>query len=177
MIMSNAWYFAYGSNMQRATFAGRRGIAFSRALPARVNAWRLVFDKPPLLPIGESYANIIPDPAAEVLGVLYEVTLDDLAHIDFTEGVQLGNYRRVEVPAIPLAPIEPPPLSAFTLTSERRDDQLQPSLRYMSLLIAGAIEHRLPADYVEFLRSVPARPETPEAIEFRAMVDDVLRRR
>ena len=52
-----AWYFAYGSNMQTATFRGRRGIEFRRALPARVPGWRLVLDQPPLLPIGEGFAS------------------------------------------------------------------------------------------------------------------------
>jgi len=47
----------------------------------------------------------------------------------------------------------------------------------MNVLIAGAIEHGLPADYVAFLRTVPAQPESEQAIQFRSMIDDVLRRR
>jgi len=47
------WYFAYGSNMQAATFRGRRGIEPLRALAARLPGWRLVLDKPPLVPVGE----------------------------------------------------------------------------------------------------------------------------
>ena len=39
--MSTVWYFAYGSNMQSATLRGRRGIAYRRALPARVPGWRV----------------------------------------------------------------------------------------------------------------------------------------
>ena len=174
---STAWYFAYGSNMQRATFAGRRGIVSARELPARLDHWRLVFDKPPLLPIGESYANIVRDVGAHVLGVLYEVTFDDLAHIDLTEGVALGNYQRIEVPVATLHRLGDAPQTGFTLTSERRDGQLRPSVRYMNLLIAGAIEHGLPNHYVDFLRAVPAQPETAEAIEFRALLDEGMRRR
>src|SRR6266571_8462260 len=40
------WYFAYGSNMQRATLCGRRGIEPLRALAARAAGWRLALDKP-----------------------------------------------------------------------------------------------------------------------------------
>src|SRR5262249_31220268 len=58
------WYFAYGSNMQSDTLHGRRGIAFRRAVAVRAPGWRVVFDKPPLLPIGEAFANIVPDPDA-----------------------------------------------------------------------------------------------------------------
>ena len=162
--------------MQSATLRGRRGIDFLRALPARACGWRLVFDKPPLAPIGESFANIIPDAGATVLGVAFEVSQEDLRQIDLTEGVLLGNYQRVAIPIVPLATSFAPELTAFTLTSDRHDASLSPSQRYMDLLIAGAIEHGLPSDYVAFLRSVPAQPETAEAIEFRAHLDEALRR-
>ena len=45
--MAPLWYFAYGSNMETATFRGRRGIAYRQALPARLTGWQLVLDKPP----------------------------------------------------------------------------------------------------------------------------------
>ena len=169
------WYFAYGSNMQSATLSGRRGIQFQHAVAGRVTGWRLVLDKPPLVSIGESFANIVPAPGGEVMGVLYDISAADMEHIDVSEGVLLGNYRRIEIAAIPLA--EPQqPMAAFTLTSEHRDPNLQPSTRYMELLIAGALEHGLPAEYVEFLRRIPARPESPEAARLRPLIDQVLRR-
>ncbi len=170
------WYFAYGSNMQTATLRGRRGIGFHRALPARISGWRLVFDKPPLIAIGESFANIIPDPAAHVLGVAYEVSAEDLEHIELTEGVRLGNYVRASVAAQPLSAV-PEPLPAFTLTSEQRDPNLQPSTRYMELVIDGAIEHGLPHEYVQWLRMVPANPPSAEAVRFRTLMDEALRAR
>jgi cation transport regulator ChaC len=170
------WYFAYGSNMQSATLRGRRGIDFQRALPARAAGWRLVFDKPPLVPIGQSFANIIAEAGAEVLGVVFEVSEANLRQIDLTEGVLVGNYQRVEVAVTPLTAPSSATLTAFTLTSDHRDPALQPSHRYMELLIAGAREHGLPAEYIAFLRSIPALPETAEAIEFRAHLDDALRR-
>src|SRR5262249_26492624 len=97
-------YFAYGSNMEPATFRGRRGIAPLRAVAARVRGWRIVFDKPPLLPVGEGFANLISVPAAPVLGVLYEITPPDLEHIDLTEGVLIGNYQRITIAVEPLEP-------------------------------------------------------------------------
>jgi gamma-glutamylcyclotransferase len=174
--MSTTWYFAYGSNMQTATLRERRGIEFRRAVPACAAGWRLVLDKPPLVAVGEAYANIIRDAAAEVLGVLYEIAVEDLAHLDLTEGVLIGNYERIEIPVRPLSASSRDAVSAFTLVSEHRDTTLWPSTRYMALLIAGALEHALPADYVAFLRSIPARPPTPEAERFRALVDGFLRR-
>jgi hypothetical protein len=47
----------------------------------------------------------------------------------------------------------------------------------MGVLIAGAVEHGLPAHYVDSLRALPAQPETPEAAQLRPFIDEVLRRR
>src|SRR5262249_60522758 len=81
------------------------------------------------------------------------------------------------------APTASPPLAdpphgvlPFPLVSDRRDASLVPSERYMACLIAGAEEHGLPVRYVEFLRSVQARPTTAEAARWQPVVDEVLRR-
>jgi hypothetical protein len=171
------WYFAYGSNMQRDTFEGRRRIAFQRAVPVRVAGWRVVFDKPPLIPIGESFANLVPDPDAVALGVAYEVTPDDLDHIELTEGVLIGNYHRVVVPVEPLVVIADPPTEACSLSSERRDESLRPSTRYMSIIVAGALDHALPDDYVEILRAVATCEEGMASRTFRPLLDAVMRAR
>ena len=46
------WYFAYGSNMQPATFGAGAASSPRGAVPARLRGWQLVFDKPPILPVG-----------------------------------------------------------------------------------------------------------------------------
>ena len=168
------WYFAYGSNMQPATFAGRRGIAASRAVPARLVGGQLVFDKPPLLPMGQGMGNVVAVSGAAVFGVAYAITADDLAHVDLTEGVLIENYRRVAVEIEPLdggAAFE-----AWTLTSDRRDAALLPSQRYMALLIDGAEHHRLPAEYVSWLRAHPAVAESPESTVARSFIDRALKK-
>jgi hypothetical protein len=171
------WYFAYGSNMQRATFAGRRGIAPVRALAARVRGWRLVLDKQPLIPIGESFANIVPHADAETFGVVYEICEDDLAHVDLTEGVLIDNYRRIEIAVEVLAAGgDDLPERAFTLVSEKHAPDLRPSARYMALLIEGAEEHGLPAEWVAALRAVPTGLETSEGVAARALLDGALAR-
>ena len=172
--MSTIWYFAYGSNMQSATLRGRRGIEPTRASAARARGWRLVFDKPPLIPVGESFANIVPDATAEVLGVLYEISPADLDHLDLTEGVLIGNYQRVATKVELL--FAERAVTAFTLTSDRRDPALKPSTRYMQLLVDGAREHGLPQSYLAWLEAVPADPTSEEAARFRSLVDDLLKR-
>jgi hypothetical protein len=169
--MSWTWYFAYGSNMQAATFRGRRGIEPRRAIAVRADGWRLVLDKPPLLSIGHSFANVVREDGTFVWGVAYEISAEDLAHVEFSEGVQIGNYARAELEVESLAGER---LSACTLTSDRRVTGLTPSIRYMALLIEGAIEHGLPDEWVAMLRGLPAIEETEEAKAARALLDRVM---
>lgn len=173
--MSSVWYFAYGSNMQTATFRGRRGIEFVRAHPARVRGWQVVFDKPPLLPIGESFANLLPQPGAEALGVVYEIGSEDLEHVKLTEGVAIGNYEPVDVEAERIE--EGDVVAAVSLSSPRRAPHLRPSTRYMDLVIAGAIEHRLPEDYVALLRGIVAGDPSLLARAMRPLMEEFLKRR
>jgi hypothetical protein len=204
--MPTLWYFAYGSNMQSATLRGRRGVDYRRAVPVKARGWRLVFDKPPLLPAAGAVANIVPEAGAETPGVAFEIAEDDLAHVELTEGVLIGNYARVDVDVEWLEPRQPrggqeggqarggdpapgdhprrrldvpaPAIwRAVSLSSGRRDPSLRPSERYMALVIAGAIEHGLPAAHVAFLRGVPAAADSPEAQAVRSLIDDALKRR
>jgi cation transport regulator ChaC len=170
------WYFAYGSNMQPATFAGRRGIVAHGAVPARLTGWRLVFDKPSLLPGLHGMANIVESADADVLGVAYAITRDDLAHVDLTEGVLIGNYRRVAVRVTTLDG-SASELDAFTLTSDRRDASLLPSRRYLDILVEGAEAHGLPSEYVAWLRACPGVDESPQAAEARAFIDRALKKK
>ncbi len=170
------WYFAYGSNMQSATLRGRRGVTWTRAIAARLPNWRLVFDKPPLVPAGGAgFANIVREEGAAVFGAAYEITRDDLAHIELTEGVLIDNYRRVEIEVVPLVPgasREPgAPLPVLTLASDRRDPALRPSAVYMARVIEGALEHGLPPDYIELLRRIPTGEESELSLATRALVD------
>lgn len=176
--MERAWYFAYGSNLHTAIFGGRRGVAHYRAVPGRLAGWRLVFDKPPLFPIGESFANLVQDGGASAVGVLYEIEAEELQHIDLTEGVPIGNYARieVEVETIGLHDGLGAAVAAHTLVSENRDPSLCPSHRYMELVIEGARAHGLPAEHIDALRRVPSRPSTPEALAAQQQIDDLIRR-
>lgn len=161
--------------MQTATFRGRRGVEFRAAAPARARGWQVVFDKPPLFPIGEAFANLVAAPEAEALGIIYDIDDSDLEHVKLTEGVMIGNYAPVELTVEMLASGEP--VSAISLTSDRRDPRLRPSTRYMDLIIEGAHEHGLPAEYIDYLRTVPAKPASVIAQHARPLLDLFLRKR
>ena len=118
--------------MHPGTFAGRRGIT-AVAGARRAGAGLAPHARQdPLVPIGESFANLLPEEDAETFGVIYEITADDLAHVDLTEGVLIGNYRRIEIAVEPLSGAGP--ARAFTLVSDKRSPDLLPSDYYMALL-------------------------------------------
>lgn len=168
------WYFAYGSNMHPTTFAGRRGVIASRAHAARAPGWRLTLDKTPLMPIGESFANLIAEDGATTFGVVYEITADDLAHVDLTEGVLIDNYRRIEIAVEPLG--GDGPARAFTLVSDKRSPELLPSEYYMALLIEGAGIHGLPPEWIAMLRAIPTCQSTAEVMATRKYLAEGLAR-
>ncbi|MDJ0789934.1 MAG: gamma-glutamylcyclotransferase [Myxococcota bacterium] len=143
----HVWYFGYGSNMERATFLGRRRMRPRRVEPARLSGWALAFD----LPVGpgeRAVANLAPDAAAHTWGVAWEIPLRQSSHLDRTEGVPHGAYRRVSVE---LTTVDGELLDAFTYHSERGRPGRKPSPRYMGLLLNGAAEHGLPAEWVAHL--------------------------
>lgn len=151
MASDDCWYFAYGSNMQRATFIERRGMQPLAARRAYLDDHRLCFD----LPIGSGergVANLRIEPGVRTWGVAYLLTHDACAFLDRTEGLDRGFYRRL---SIVVAADDGERLPAFAYQGERRDPRRKPSARYLGILLAGARELALPADYVAWLEAFP----------------------
>jgi cation transport regulator ChaC len=148
---STLWYFAYGSNLDPGTFLGRRGMQPLATRIGVLHDFELRFD----LPVGpgeRGVANVAPRPGDHVWGAIYQLTHGGAEQLDRTEGVDKGVYRRLMV--VVRTP-ETAEIAAFTYRSEISRPERKPSRRYLGLLIAGAREHGLPAEYVERLRSWP----------------------
>jgi hypothetical protein len=142
------WYFAYGSNMQRATFCDRRGLVPATSVWARLDGHRLCFD----LPVGpgqRGVANIVADTAMSVHGVLHLITPAQAQRLDRSEGVHRGYYDRLAVRPFAEGARS---VQAFTYASRRGVHGRKPSARYMGLLLEGARQHALPARYLDYLR-------------------------
>jgi len=142
------WYLGYGSNMNRDIFENRRAMRPIQAQPALLENYQLRFN----LAIGRGergVANIEPQVGARTWGVLYLITTEQSEHLDRTEGVPRGAYRR-----IPISPIfdSGEQIAAFTYQSDRISLGRKPSPRYLDLLIEGAVQHGLPSDYLQYLR-------------------------
>ena len=142
------WYFAYGSNMSRGIFVEQRKILPSASTWGWLDGWRLCFD----LPVGpgeRGVANVVPEATARTCGVLHRITPTEAEHLDRTEGVGGGLYRRVEVVVASAAGEN---IGAFLYHSTFSTPGRKPSERYIGLLLDGALEHGLPAEYLEYLR-------------------------
>jgi cation transport regulator ChaC len=159
------WYFAYGSNLDPATFEGRRGIQPLARVRARLDGWRLVFD----LPVGpgeRGVANARPDPFARIHGIAYRIGERDGVHLDRTEGVHRGYYARV---AVEVVTETGDPLEAFTYASRAGRPGRKPSARYLGILLRGARHHGLPAEWLAWLEGLElATDERESAGERRA---------
>jgi gamma-glutamylcyclotransferase len=78
------------------------------------------------------------------------MTLEQSEHLDRTEGVPRGAYRRILVNVI----VDGGELiGGFTYQSDRISRGRKPSPRYIGLLIEGAAQHGLPPDYLDYLRT------------------------
>ncbi|KAI1614393.1 hypothetical protein EDD36DRAFT_225652 [Exophiala viscosa] len=182
-------YLGYGSNLSAETFLGKRGIRPLSQVNVVVPSLSLSFDLPGVPYSEPCFANSrLRDPSGAALffddlhdqdyhkdrwhkglvGVVYEVTREDYAHIIATEGGGSG-YQDVVVECFALSgdPTEDVPwtpsghyFKAHTLfapsSGERRPDQsyAQPSPRYLKLITDGAVEHDLPLEYQSFLHQI-----------------------
>jgi gamma-glutamylcyclotransferase len=150
-VATTLWYFAYGSNLERGTFLGRRRM---RPLATEIGVlcdFTLRFD----LPVGpgeRGVANVAPEPGDHVWGALYQLTGEDAQRLDRTEGVGQGAYLRL---AVSVRTRDERVIEAFTYRSERGQPGRKPSRRYMGLLLTGSRELGLPALWVERLRAWP----------------------
>ena len=70
---------------------------------------------------------MVTDPAGVAFGVLYEITPEQLAHVELTEGVLIGNYHRVKMRAESLA-APTFATTAASVPSDRRDPALVPKI-------------------------------------------------
>jgi hypothetical protein len=194
-------YLAYGSNLCNETFRGARGIRPLSQVNVLVPSLRLTFDLPGIPYAEPCFANTarrIPDAPLHrkdsphgndyhkdrwhkgLVGVVYEVTMSDYAHIIATEGGGSA-YKDILVDChvLPFADTVPttPTTSSFkahtlfapmvnpdgSLRSTERvtrpdPSYAQPSARYLKLITDGAAECDLPAEYQDYLHDI--RPYT-----------------
>ena len=180
-------YLAYGSNLCDETFRRARGIRPLSQVNVLVPSLKLTFDLPGIPYQEPCFANTalrVPDAQdyhkdrwhKGLVGVVYEVTVADYAHIIATEGggsayddILVDCYVLPPAATVPTLP-DSKPFKAHTLFAPiiDNDDQprtkdrvtrpdpsyAQPSARYLKLITDGAAECNLPNEYQEYLHNI-----------------------
>jgi gamma-glutamylcyclotransferase (GGCT)/AIG2-like uncharacterized protein YtfP len=169
--MESILYFAYGSNMLTWRLQARCPSARVIGV-ANLPNYRLSFAKLSVDKSGKATLLAVSDPEARVYGVVFDIAAKDLNSLDAIEGRGKG-YDRLEN----LAVFSHPNGDAITVTTyiadnDALDYSLQPYDWYLNLVVAGAEQHQLPADYIHRLRGQPSqadplpdRKNSREAIE------------
>ena len=142
-------YFAYGSNMLTRRLLGRTPSARTvgvATLAGHELRWHKVSKD------GSGKCDIVPAAVdSAVYGVLYEIALTDKPALDKAEGLGWG-YKQVQLEV----QSEIGPLLALSYQATNIDHGTKPYDWYKALVVAGAQEHKLAADYVQALQAVTA---------------------
>ncbi|TVR51114.1 MAG: gamma-glutamylcyclotransferase [Puniceicoccaceae bacterium] len=149
-------YFAYGSNLLTPRLRARSPSALPMGV-ASLPGYRFGWQK-----IGSDRsgkAALIPGrPGGRqaVWGVLFSIHESDLAPLDQAEGEGTEYHRR----EITVQTIEGPH-ACFTYFPDpgRIDPSLSPFDWYHALVLTGARQHRLPADWIRLLEDVKTVPD------------------
>lgn len=83
-------------------------------------------------------------------GVIYDLPLDEMEHLDKIEAVPEGLYYRQKVLAVDE---EGDLLEVYTYRTTNPKGPYKPTKKYMELMIKGAKEHGLDPEYIKFLEN------------------------
>jgi len=139
--MARILYFAYGANLEPRRFRRRcpSAVAVGRA---RLIDHRLAFSRYSR-PERGGVADIVPEPGAEVWGVLWDIDENCLDALDRYEDAPRA-YRREMVRVIDDGQAE----REATAYIANRTGSFLPSRQYLSVVAEGARAHGLPEEYV-----------------------------
>jgi len=150
-------YFAYGSNLDWAQMKQRCPLA-KFVCRAKLPAHRLAFTlKSVRRDCG--VADVLPDQAKDVWGVVYELPDSELKNLDKREGYRPGKpyhqnqYTREDQYVWPDGDAKRPLLVTLYLGNLQLDPPL-PSDDYKKLIVDGAKHWDLPAEYIRQLESI-----------------------
>ncbi len=144
------WYFAYGSNLLVARMEERTG-PLREVHRARLAGYRFAFNKQ--RNHGQIYANIVPDDASEVWGVVYRCNAAALGKLDKAEGVSNGDYERMAVTVV-LDSGERVAAIAYVACEDSVCEPSRPSRDYFEKIVTGAHHHKLPDAHIRMIEDL-----------------------
>ena len=139
-------YFAYGSNLRAARLRERVPSAVPRGV-ARLDGFRLTLDKRGA--DGSAKANLAPAARERVFGVVYALDARHWPDLDRCE----PGYERFEA----RVDQDGARIAVQTYRSALVTDDPVAHAWYKHLIVEGAREHGLPAEWVALLEALPTR--------------------
>lgn len=151
-------WFIYGSSLDREAFrawAAEHGHAmpdFARAVPARLDGWRLCFDVSSRF-WGGTVGSLAPAPGAGVEGLALPMPGSARGLADHKEGAVSGLYRPVEAMVAPLAGGAPIRAAVYVASPDRRLPAEQPpAAAWLETVIRGARAAGLSPEWIAELQ-------------------------
>lgn len=146
-------YFAYGSNMLEARLKHpSRAPAASCIGLGMLGGYRIRFHKVGKDGSGKCNALTTGNMEDAVYGVVFDVADGDKTALDEEEDIQRGGYSRRQVNIMMLNDSREVLVECYFANPKFIDDNRLPFDWYKALVIAGAVEHKLPEEYVRLLR-------------------------
>ena len=137
--------------MKRSRLEDRIGTVIDHGM-ATLNDYRIAFNKLSIDKSGKT--NIVPTERQDVLGVLYELSDEQLKILDNTE----KGYLRI--PMIVDVSGKATEVQTYVAMNERVHNGLFPTAEYLSHLIDGARDHGFPEEYQNLLKGFDVVNET-----------------
>ena len=116
---------------------------------ARATGFSVSFSKPSKDKSGKATLSVC-NSEANALGVVFEISTDELIELDSVEGDGYERQEQFEVTCLHSGEI----IQTYTYLAKKEDSNLKPYDWYLSLVIAGIIEHNLDCNYVSAIRGV-----------------------
>jgi hypothetical protein len=140
-------YFAYGSNMSLEQIKGRCPSCEFKGV-AVLNGKKVVCNKLSKNKI-DHFAGLVDSPNDQVMGVLYQLSSDDISSLDDREKgyhrstgkffvEEIGTRRQID---------------CFTYLVTNPVTPHRPSAEYLDRILKGCRDHKLPQEYVEKLQA------------------------
>lgn len=149
-------YFAYGSNMlTRRLTASDRAPSAKRVATGFVEGRRLTFDKASQDGSGKCDAEFTGTKTDRVYGIIFEIAASEREALGKAEG--LGNGYKEEMVNVVTPSGE---AEHMTYIATRKEPALRPYHWYKALTVAGAVEHGLPNDYIEWIRTIESTEDS-----------------
>jgi gamma-glutamylcyclotransferase (GGCT)/AIG2-like uncharacterized protein YtfP len=164
-------YFAYGSNMLAERLCARVAGATVVGV-ASLAGRRLQFHKRSIDGSGKCDIPTTANPQDTVYGVLFEVPEDQLSELDRFEGAGSG-YERITADVT--FDGASTPAAIYIADAQHTDAALLPYDWYHDLVLAGARQNSLPADYVTKIAATATKPDPDSTRKTRLAAIEALK--